>query len=67
MALGKVHAHRLINFANHHLLGFVWSFRGCSVELTELGFVCSCGKKDKCYHIQSVELGLLGVGQKYYK
>jgi hypothetical protein len=58
-----------INMKNHHMIGTIWPFRGCQVEMHEDGFSCNCKKRlaSKCYHIKSVELGILGVGQKYYE
>jgi hypothetical protein len=61
--------HRSINTEKHPFIGFVWPFRNCQVELHSEGFTCTCKKRltFKCNHIKSVELGILGVGQKYHK
>jgi hypothetical protein len=58
-----------INSLEHFLVGFTWPFRDCHVELHDEGFMCTCKKRltYKCNHIKSVELGILGVGQKYHK
>jgi hypothetical protein len=59
-------ASRKINFANHLMLGTVWHFRGCQVEMHPDGFDCNCKKnlKEACNHITSVEYGIYGVGLK---
>lgn len=46
------------------MVGVVWQFRGCEVEMHVDGFSCTCRKnhKEKCNHVKSVEFGLLGVG-----
>lgn len=61
--------HHKISTQGSHLVGTVWPFRGCEVVMHDEGFTCSCKKRltIKCSHIRSVELGLLGVGQKYWK
>jgi hypothetical protein len=61
--------HRKITTAGNSHVGTVWTFRSCQVEMHEEGFNCTCKKRPivKCNHIKSVELGLLGVGQTYYK
>jgi len=61
--------HRSIDTENHHFVGTTWPFRSCHVEMHKEGFTCTCKKRltFKCNHIKSVELGILGVGQKYYK
>jgi hypothetical protein len=58
-----------INTESHYLIGVVWPFRGCEVEMHRDGFSCTCKKRMtyKCNHIKSVELGILGVGQKQYE
>jgi hypothetical protein len=58
-----------INTENHHLLGTIWPFRGCQVEMRIDGFSCNCKKRHlvKCYHVKSVELGILGVNAKEYR
>ncbi len=60
--------HKITTKGNWHV-GTVWPFRGCEVEMHEEGFSCTCKKRPttKCNHIKSVELGLLGVGQQYWK
>jgi hypothetical protein len=54
---------------NNFLVGTVWPFRNCQVEMHAEGFTCSCKKKTiyKCNHLKSVELGLLGVSSKEYQ
>jgi hypothetical protein len=61
--------HSKITTQGSHLVGTTWPFRGCEVIMYDEGFGCTCKKKPivKCNHIKSVELGLLGVGQKYWK
>jgi hypothetical protein len=58
-----------INTKSHYLIGMVWLFRGCQVEMHDDGFSCTCKKRMtyKCNHIKSVELGILGVGQTHYE
>ena len=57
-----------IRTEHHHLLGSIWDFRNFRVTMIPEGFECNCKKnsKIKCYHIKSVELGLLGVDSKEY-
>ena len=57
-----------INTEYHHLLGMVWPFRGCQVQMFVDGFGCTCQKRprEKCNHIKSVEYGILGVNTKEY-
>ncbi len=61
-------ASKYIQTEHHHMLGAVWNFRNFKVEMIPEGFSCNCKKnsKIKCYHIKSVELGLLGVDSKEY-
>lgn len=61
--------HNKISTAGNHLVGTVWTFRNCVVEMFNEGLSCTCKTKHttKCNHVKSVELGILGVGQKYYK
>ncbi len=63
-----VFEHKYINTENHWLLGTVWPFRGCKVEMHPTGFSCDCQKKprQKCKHIKSVEMGIFGVNLKEY-
>ena len=58
-----------INTVDHQFVGSTWQFRGCQVEMHDEGFTCNCKKKprDACNHIKSVQFGILGVGQEYYK
>ena len=60
--------HKIETSGNCHV-GTVWAFRAAQVEMHEEGFTCTCKKRPtvKCNHIRSVELGLLGVSQTYYK
>lgn len=60
---------KYIDTSKHIFLGTIWPFRDCKVEMVQDGFSCNCQKKPrlKCRHIKSVELGILGVGQKYYE
>lgn len=60
---------KYINTQFHHFVGFVWTFKGCQVEMHKPGFTCTCkdAKKEKCKHIKSVEFGILGVDAKEYK
>jgi hypothetical protein len=60
---------RNINTEGHYLIGTIWPFRSAQVEMHSDGFSCNCKKKprDKCYHIKSVELGILGVDTKEYR
>jgi len=57
-----------INTSNHALVGMTWPFRGCTVEMHDKGFICTCNKNGrfKCNHIKSVEFGILGVNAKEY-
>ncbi len=65
----KYFEHSKINTRGSHLIGMVWPFRSCKVEVYDEGFNCTCKVRpiEKCNHIKSVELGILGVGQKYWK
>ena len=60
---------KYINTTNHCLLGTSWPFRGCEVKMHSDGFDCNCQKRPriKCTHINSVELGILGVSYKEFK
>lgn len=64
-----IFGHKYINTSNHWLLGTVWPFRNCSVTMHPEGFVCDCQSRprQKCKHIQSVEMGIFGVNAKEYK
>jgi hypothetical protein len=59
---------KYIGAESHPFVGTTWQFRGCQVEMHKDGFSCSCKKKhrEKCKHIRSVELGILGVNAKEY-
>ena len=61
--------HRKIETIGNWIVGTIWVFRGCQVEMHDEGFTCNCKKKprDACNHIKSVQFGILGVGQEYYK
>lgn len=61
--------HHKITTQGNYLVGTAWTFRGCQVEMHEEGFTCNCKKRltNVCNHIKSVHLGLLGVGQTYWK
>lgn len=61
--------HRSINTVGNWIVGTVWAFRSCQVEMHEEGFTCTCKKRprDACNHIKSVQLGLLGVSQVHNK
>jgi len=63
-----IFSHRYINTDGHWLLGTIWQFRGCKVEMHDTGFSCDCKKKqrEKCRHIKSVEMGIFGVSLKEY-
>lgn len=65
----KQFSSKYIATEHHHLLGVQWPFRYCFVEMVPAGFVCNCQKnpREKCNHIKSVELGILGVNQPRYK
>lgn len=60
---------KYINTQSHQFLGIVWPFRAGKVEMHKTGFTCKCkdAKKDKCWHIKSVEFGILGVDAKEYR
>lgn len=60
---------KYITTQRHPFVGVVWQFRGCQVEMHEDGFSCSCKKthREKCKHVKSVELGILGVNAKEYR
>lgn len=61
--------HRSINTVGNWIVGTIWPFRNCQVEMHEEGFTCTCKKRprDACNHIKSVQLGLLGVNQEFHK
>jgi hypothetical protein len=61
--------HRKIETVGNWIVGTIWAFRSCQVEMHDEGFTCTCKKRptSKCNHIKSVELGLLGVGQEHHK
>jgi len=61
--------HSKITTRGSYLVGTAWPFRGCEVVMHDDGFVCNCKKRLTCvcYHIKSVQLGLLGVNQVYHK
>lgn len=61
--------HHKINTNGSWIVGTIWRFRSCQVEMFDAGFGCTCKKRPivKCNHIKSVELGLLGVSQEHHK
>ncbi len=64
-----IFAHKYINTEGHSMVDTKWTFRGCFVTMHETGFSCNCQKRprQKCKHIKSVEMGILGVGCAKYK
>jgi hypothetical protein len=61
--------HSKITTKGNYLVGTSWPFRGCQVVMHDEGFACNCKKRLTfvCNHIKSVQLGILGVGQTYWK
>lgn len=59
---------KYISTQNHYMVGTIWPFRGCQVEMHTDGFSCNCKKRPrfKCNHVKSVEFGILGVNAKEY-
>lgn len=62
-------SHRHINTDGSWLVGTIWPHGQFQVEMLSEGFVCNCKKKMafECYHIKSVQFGLLGVNQEHRK
>lgn len=58
-----------IKTSDSFMIGTIWKFRNCQVEMFSEGFHCNCKKKPrfKCEHIKSVEMGILGVNCKQYR
>lgn len=52
-----------IKTADHWMVGTIWPYRGCEVEMCREGFQCTCKVKPrtKCKHITWVEMNILGV------
>jgi hypothetical protein len=65
----KYFQHRKIETKDSHFIGMTWPFRNCDVEMHDEGFTCNCKKRltVECYHIKSVQLGILGVNQGFHK